>query len=756
MDIFVWIQLTVFGFVFNGPVLTNLDYPPKWGSPALWTKVRPKISPWQNYGSSFGKLQNQATVLPTEVDTALTFVRPDPTTSIYPSVLVSTYNDPSYSRLAMKRDFYSNRQKTHLLHQTDQSHTKSSFGFSKTSPVSDELISVTPPLPVSTGAMTTNIEPGHVSDFVSESTSVSTGAMTTSIEPDHVSDFASESISPTPSQPSSINTVDDSSSGQLGPSLLTPGFQIGYKKTEYNGYTPGHYQTHSVSQKSSTALVKPPINCDSSLLSRIDITKATCERQQAVGDFFCFDDFPSCKDRCGRFFPSSCSCDVYCEIYHNCCDDFKGVCPDEWNHSKQIFSSLLEVNISCLKYAKGYLVIASCPPNTNTTEDYKCQHGSEMPISVHNFHFKNIHCLRCNGFKDENAMLWSVEVSVYFEDFEEEDAFSIGEGVSEHLSNTGVYAWKTPESANNLHTCHRAMISSCPPDSPLDVQDKCQSVRAPVTVVERKDDATNIRATSRYGNKYCAECNVRSSYVCVGSSRDYYITNQGHGRFSNIINWHIIDNKTILSAGPMSQWKTMTCNGSNFDSMSMACKMEMCHGQLVIVNNKCSVSLVPHCATFILELGLHQRDESTCTNDTCLRPLFHTIMATLINVTNSTYSGMSLAEMAINPSKVQLSFKMKFKKSNEARESPTWPRLLSIYSPTVNDILVHRGFTGMFWFCAMSSRYDKCEIDCKTRNYTIHGPATPRPAVSSRSAITQPLLLVIMSVALCTRFVVIH
>ena len=159
----------------------------------------------------------------------------------------------------------------------------------------------------------------------------------------------------------------------------------------------------------------------------------------------------SCRDRCGeRTSLASCSCDVTCQAFGDCCIDYEATCSitiATTNSSRApqlggniitpapyIFESVIEsrrrdvhlFQCSKIRYmsAHGYVMntflnmISYCSGNANEHNKNLCEGingiagvAGYIPISTNETVFKNIFCAQCNGFDFKGGVLWQLETT---------------------------------------------------------------------------------------------------------------------------------------------------------------------------------------------------------------------------------------------------------------------------------------------------------------------------------------------------------
>ncbi|KAK6175118.1 hypothetical protein SNE40_013643 [Patella caerulea] len=470
---------------------------------------------------------------------------------------------------------------------------------------------------------------------------------------------------------------------------------------------------------------QPRFDCDSSYL--LLMMKKQC-KAELKDEFFCLDDAISCRDRCGMEAITRCSCELHCELYGTCCVDFRSECPDLWFDAKERLSGILGVTVECIDNSPGYILISSCSQNSSAHIVSKCLGDNIEPVSISNYHFKNTHCLLCNGFVETDAESWNLNLFVEF-GRDTDRSFFEKTDISLILSH-GIFQW-TPPALPSLHFCSDMIISDCPDGNDMQLKDKCLASRSPVIVI-----ADGKRTL--YHNRYCAACHVKSSlYVCNGAAiSDFAHVTQGPARYSTIINWKINSDKTkaILYAARPFLWRMMTCNISENDVKMPDCIIAECYNSLQVINHICALSA---CAKAFINWNGHHQVVATCTDQPCLNDttdaMIDRMLTKIIQTVQGEFPSMTLGATSRNTEKYELYIQMQFNNWDRASsDSETLQRLFDLFQHAVeNDqrsqltsgstISVKIGFTSN----------TNCLVKYHSRNITIIGPTPNMESIPS-------------------------
>ncbi|KAK6172720.1 hypothetical protein SNE40_016324 [Patella caerulea] len=424
-------------------------------------------------------------------------------------------------------------------------------------------------------------------------------------------------------------------------------------------------------------------DCDSKIFPKQ--AKTECFKN---GDFSCMDDNLSCKNRCGEVSTVQCSCNIYCHLYGTCCVDFKIVCPEMYLKAKEKFSHLKDAKIDCNLASPGYLLISTCTGNSSTYSESMCLNNT-MPVSIADYHFKNIHCLRCNGFDEVESQSWTFKLYVNLKGvdksfFEDTEAINL-------LPKNGIFHWIPPDISNpNLHLCSEHLVSDCPVETYVTLREKCLVNRSPVSVFE------NGKKTL-YRNRYCADCNVKSIYVCHRATfADFLHVLQGPGRFSAAIDWTMNMNRTkvILNANRPFLWKTATCNILSEDLTILDCKMESCRHQGAVASNNCSFSGKQKCVRSNIT-WISQHHEATCADQICINSTFNLILERILEIFVGDLPGMFVISTHRYSTNLTFSLYLSFVFEQEVLPSTKIAQdIISLHYLAINSILVDKGFLG--------------------------------------------------------------
>ncbi|KAK6991332.1 Aquaporin-7 [Biomphalaria glabrata] len=244
----------------------------------------------------------------------------------------------------------------------------------------------------------------------------------------------------------------------------------------------------------------------------------------------------SCRDICGKWQESPCSCDPKCLVFGNCCEDFEVECSGMAEESKSKYAGLLNSEVKCIN---NKFLITSCSATdtesqnstslvrmkkvdvqTKQDELFKDFLLNEIPVLdvSTGLSFINKAVFSCNGGNLSNALNWDILVKT----FEIIYDFQTKEILLENLTkneNNWVYQPPFQYNKNPLEQyCLNISATSCSKtEHPL--YSKCKSFISYVSHVD-VDEHPII-----FNNKYCAQCNgLTNVSVFKGSSKN---TNHG-------------------------------------------------------------------------------------------------------------------------------------------------------------------------------------------------------------------------------------
>ena len=249
----------------------------------------------------------------------------------------------------------------------------------------------------------------------------------------------------------------------------------------------------------------------------------------------CDMDHLSCKNRCAKerdlgqtnnsYF--LCYCDHYCEVFTDCCFDYRQQCNNNSGYtypntswlsgietpkiSKNVSTSdnyfkCISSKGSDLLGTNGIWMIADCPDNfQNTTAQAKCvaesslsyqNHKDNIPVVSRNGKtYRNRFCSRCHGVSDDELSYYALSYSCRIlppRNYNKVDTLAF---LSSHCS----VSWK-PNSGHQRRYCYSNIIKKCSRAAPEILRKSCHN--GPPGIV------TNHKGSSvdGYRNVYCAIC----------------------------------------------------------------------------------------------------------------------------------------------------------------------------------------------------------------------------------------------------------
>ena len=76
----------------------------------------------------------------------------------------------------------------------------------------------------------------------------------------------------------------------------------------------------------------------------------------------------SCQGHCGKDHVS-CACDVTCEVYRNCCEDFRSECPQVADTARRQLGHMTGSDVTCVR--ENVFVVSGCPSGVSFSEDWE-------------------------------------------------------------------------------------------------------------------------------------------------------------------------------------------------------------------------------------------------------------------------------------------------------------------------------------------------------------------------------------------------
>ncbi|ESO85876.1 hypothetical protein LOTGIDRAFT_167627 [Lottia gigantea] len=233
--------------------------------------------------------------------------------------------------------------------------------------------------------------------------------------------------------------------------------------------------------------------------------------------------------------------------------------------------------------ANGQLIITSCSlTNVSVKTVELCEEETRSSVVVSKvmskrteLHYKNRHCMLCNGEDEDDIVYWSTMVGTN----NRRQRPNSGQDIVELFNNPVMII---PPTNSREIICFPNMISSCVPSATQEEQRFC-----------RENALSPIRYTnSMYKNKFCLNCNViiestESCFTAVRNDIFYGIQAQSYS-FSMVFNWKQNRESFVILNSKMSLVKDLSCT-FDADQNLKECKVRNCVGTLPVVNNTCQL-----------------------------------------------------------------------------------------------------------------------------------------------------------------------
>ena len=257
----------------------------------------------------------------------------------------------------------------------------------------------------------------------------------------------------------------------------------------------------------------------------------------------CDVDHLSCKNRCAKERDLGqtnesylfCYCDEYCEIFADCCFDYRHHCKNESGHfylntsqlicnktsnisndesiSENYFKCISSPNENGPSGTNGIWMIADCPKNfPKTPEQAKCvaesslsyqKHKDNIPVIARDGKtYKNRFCSRCHGVSDGELSYYALSYSCRIlppRNYNHDNTLDF-------LFSYCSISWK-PNSGDQRRYCYSNIMKRCSRAAPKSLWEGCHD--GPAGIVTSREPKGQ-----GYKNVYCALCQSVTSLVC--------------------------------------------------------------------------------------------------------------------------------------------------------------------------------------------------------------------------------------------------
>ncbi|KAI8787116.1 hypothetical protein BgiBS90_012254 [Biomphalaria glabrata] len=291
------------------------------------------------------------------------------------------------------------------------------------------------------------------------------------------------------------------------------------------------------------------------------------------------DNVSSCQ-KCGRSLSLPCSCDVICQVYHNCCEDFVKECASTILKFENSYEDYKDSLIECSN--DNVYVIASCPKQRvkikseskrikrDTAKDLKTTGQMKwtlkdiwrnMPVTDRSSRlvFKNKSISDCYPHNPIYLFLWNALLD-YLEVTESEHHYLID------LSATYAPQFETPLGNNSFYEPHQCISHSIGDCRISKYKDLCLSFTSYVR-------AENMLV---YDNVYCAQCaglndtSLLMPVTSVGSGSRPKIT------MSSSVTYDIVTFQTD-DTSDNQKWHFLECSLDQKSQNQLKCIITACN-----------------------------------------------------------------------------------------------------------------------------------------------------------------------------------
>ncbi|XP_033099021.1 uncharacterized protein LOC117102725 isoform X2 [Anneissia japonica] len=253
----------------------------------------------------------------------------------------------------------------------------------------------------------------------------------------------------------------------------------------------------------------------------------------------------TCQGKCGAppTHGSMCHCDSFCELYGDCCYDYRTHCRHTDNNVRNSFPKLWDRTVCIDKY---YYLITKCGTETVDEEiRLNCEQPNQdnlllkIPVSdASNLSYLNIYCALCNGVPMTDIVAWKVyakcmytykseNLDLFNEELEEPTdqpvtkqskktmaptiQISLKDILSEiDRADVCLYRYEPLKNYSRRYCSGAEGIKQCPLDYPdINIVNECKKYIASVY--------DNFE--TRYANAHCALCNGIENYTCKSTRK---------------------------------------------------------------------------------------------------------------------------------------------------------------------------------------------------------------------------------------------
>ena len=258
-----------------------------------------------------------------------------------------------------------------------------------------------------------------------------------------------------------------------------------------------------------------------------DLLKLLCEPDAEIPDDLI--QCGSCENRCGtKTNPNDlwsyggramCSCDEFCGYYDDCCQDFRELCPMEFENLEsrieQFPSAFHRKDFECRSFKLGFegryekhLVIHTCPDGSECefTEELNEDVNTFVPMyDVHRgFHYISGQCAICNGAREVEQWKVSLECAYVAEhkDYIDTGIINSTESLTD-VKNSG-YCSVEYFISGEQRPCFNPVVSDCSASCQnQNLVSLCEAGYQSLTVGYQISGRETV-----YRNAYCAACNA--------------------------------------------------------------------------------------------------------------------------------------------------------------------------------------------------------------------------------------------------------
>ena len=145
------------------------------------------------------------------------------------------------------------------------------------------------------------------------------------------------------------------------------------------------------------------------------------DEYEYLGVNFLMDSTTSCKNRCNHNDTHTCKCDAECEVFGDCCVDFKTHCHDNYEDTPSIHNAVVQKNLSVCttvyhdhKVDVGWM-FSKCPSSwTDPLLRSRCSsHSINMHVyDMNGYNYRNIYCALCHNRTITDIAFWDIDNSL--------------------------------------------------------------------------------------------------------------------------------------------------------------------------------------------------------------------------------------------------------------------------------------------------------------------------------------------------------